>query len=111
MITNGGYGGVQFALAHGVPLVVAGDTEDKPEIAARVAWSGAGINLRTGRPAQAAIAEAVRSVLAESDYRAGAGRLRDELAACTPLESISRALEAAVAETEAHPRRTDVWAG
>ena len=49
MITNGGYGGVQFALAHGVPLVVAGATEEKPEIAARVAWSGAGINLKTNR--------------------------------------------------------------
>ena len=36
MLTNGGYGGVQYALAHGVPLVVAGDTEDKPEVAARV---------------------------------------------------------------------------
>ncbi len=38
--------GVQQALAHGVPLVVAGDSEDKPEVAARVQWSGAGLNLR-----------------------------------------------------------------
>ena len=37
MVTNGGYGGVQLALAHGVPLVVAGNTEEKGEIAARVA--------------------------------------------------------------------------
>ena len=37
MVTNGGYGGVHFALAHGVPLVVAGQTEDKTEICARVA--------------------------------------------------------------------------
>jgi len=29
-----------------VLLVVAGDTEDGPEIAARVAWSALGINLR-----------------------------------------------------------------
>ena len=42
MVTNGGYGAVQRALSTGVPLVVAGDTEDKPEVAARVAWSGAG---------------------------------------------------------------------
>ena len=25
MVTNGGYGGVQMALAHGVPLIVAGN--------------------------------------------------------------------------------------
>jgi hypothetical protein len=29
MIANGGYGGVQFALAHGAPLIVAGATEEK----------------------------------------------------------------------------------
>ena len=50
MVTNGGYGAVQRALSTGVPLVVAGNTEDKPEVAARVAWTGAGINLRTGTP-------------------------------------------------------------
>ena len=48
LVTNGGYGAVQRALATGVPVVVAGSTEDKPEVAARVAWSGAGINLKTG---------------------------------------------------------------
>lgn len=47
MVTNGGYGGVQYALAHGVPLIVAGATEDKPEIAARVAFAGVGVNMRT----------------------------------------------------------------
>ncbi len=38
MVTNGGYGAVQRALSTGVPLVVAGNTEDKPEVAAR--WHG-----------------------------------------------------------------------
>ncbi|HLL54705.1 MAG TPA: glycosyltransferase, partial [Myxococcaceae bacterium] len=45
MITNCGYGGVQLALAHGVPLIGAGTTEEKPEIANRIAWSGVGLNL------------------------------------------------------------------
>ena len=100
MITNGGYGGVQFALANGVPLVVAGDTEDKPEIAARVAWSGAGINLRTGRPAPEAIRGAVHRILDGAGYRASAQRLRDELAACNPLTAIGAALENAVATAD-----------
>jgi UDP:flavonoid glycosyltransferase YjiC (YdhE family) len=47
-VTNGGYGGVQMALAHGKPIVVCGATEDKPEVGARVAWSGAGIQPRRG---------------------------------------------------------------
>ena len=58
-ITNGGWGGTLALLAHGIPLVVAGGDLDKPEVAARVAWSGAGVNLRTGRPRSAAIAAAV----------------------------------------------------
>jgi MGT family glycosyltransferase len=98
MITNGGYGGVQFALSRGVPLVVAGDTEDKPEIAARVAWSGVGISLSTGSPKADAIAAAVRRVLTEPEFRTAAGRLRDELAATTPLETITGALAQAVDE-------------
>jgi MGT family glycosyltransferase len=97
MVTNGGYGGVQFALAHGVPLVVAGDTEEKPEIAARVAWSGVGISLHTGRPSQDVVAQAVDKVLSEPGYRARAAQMRAELATCTPLESIEAAVRAAVA--------------
>ena len=68
MVTNGGYGGVQQALAHGVPLVVAGDSEEKPEVAARVRWSGAGIDLRTGRPSPDQVAGAVRHVLTEPTF-------------------------------------------
>jgi MGT family glycosyltransferase len=75
MVTNGGYGGVQMALSYGVPVVVAGDTEDKPEVAARVAWSGAGINLRTGKPSPTRVRNAVRAVLAQGSYRARAKQL------------------------------------
>ena len=89
MVTNGGYGGVQQALAHGVPLVVAGDSEDKPEVAARVQWSGAGINLHTGRPSPAMVARAVRRVLARDSYRQRARELQAEIAATDPLGTIS----------------------
>jgi UDP:flavonoid glycosyltransferase YjiC (YdhE family) len=71
-VTNGGFGGVQQALSAGVPAVVAGATEDKPEVAARIAWSGAGINLRTGSPRPRRIRRAVRQVLAEPRYAAAA---------------------------------------
>lgn len=77
MITNGGWGGVLAALAHGVPLVVAGGDLDKPEAAARVAWAGAGIDLRTGRPRPRAILDARRRVSRDAAIR---GRSR-ELAA------------------------------
>jgi MGT family glycosyltransferase len=75
MVTNGGYGAVQRALSMGVPLVVAGDTEDKPEVAARVAWTGSGVNLNTGTPTPRTVRAAVREVLNDGRYRRGARAL------------------------------------
>jgi len=80
MVTNGGYGGTQLALAHGIPLVVAGETEDKREVAARVEWSGAGINLRKQRPSPQAIREAVKEVLENPAYRRHAKRIQADFA-------------------------------
>ena len=100
MVTNGGYGGVQQALAHGVPLVVAGDSEDKPEVAARVQWSGAGINLRTGRPSAAMVARAVRRVLSRASYRRRARALAAEIAASDPLGDITTVLAGLCARRE-----------
>jgi UDP:flavonoid glycosyltransferase YjiC (YdhE family) len=79
MVTNGGYGGVLAALRHDVPLVLAGGDLDKPEIAVRVGWHGAGIDLRTGRPRPGAVGDAVRAVLADDDYGRAAARLGAEL--------------------------------
>jgi len=96
MVSNGGYGGVQRALAHGVPLVVAGSSEDKPEVAARVAWSGAGIDLHTGRASETLIRTAVRTVLDDPSYRLRAERLRDETALLAdPVDVVVEHLEAA----------------
>lgn len=81
LVTNGGYGSVQSALAHGVPLVVAGTGEDKAEVATRVAWSGAGINLHSNEPTAAMVATAVRKVVREPRYRARARLLAEEMAA------------------------------
>ena len=101
MITNGGYGGTQRALAEGLPVIVAGDREDKPEVAARVAWAGVGINLRTGSPTPRAIRKAVRQVLSDPSYKEAAGRLASEYARYDSLPKIASELET----TEAGPPR------
>ena len=80
LVTNGGYGTVQQALAHGVPIVVAGATEEKPEVAARIAWAGVGVRLRAHSPTQARIRAAVRSVLGESRYKHRARAISQEMA-------------------------------
>jgi UDP:flavonoid glycosyltransferase YjiC (YdhE family) len=96
-VTNGGYGGVQQALAHGVPMVVAGGSEEKPEIAARVAWCGAGIDLRTGTPSERKLRKAVRRVLAEPAFRERAQRMAAEMAKCDAVASAVAAIEATLA--------------
>jgi len=79
-LTNGGYGGICIALAHGVPVIAAGTTEDKMEVANRVAHSGVGLNLRTNRPSPAQLRSAVRRLLTEPSFAAHAGAIMDELA-------------------------------
>ncbi|MBD3943405.1 glycosyltransferase [Microbacterium sp. NEAU-LLC] len=78
-ITNGGWGGTIAMLGQGIPLVVAGGDLDKPEVAARVAWSGAGVNLRTGTPKATAVGAAVDRVLAEPSFREASARVGAQL--------------------------------
>jgi UDP:flavonoid glycosyltransferase YjiC (YdhE family) len=80
MVTNGGYNGVQAALAYGVPLVAAGQTEEKPEICARIEWSGVGINLKTKTPTQTQLKNAVKKILAEPHYRQKAKLIQADIA-------------------------------
>lgn len=92
IVTNGGYGGVQRALAHGVPLVVAGQTEDKIEVTARVGWSGVGINLRTNAPTPAKVASAVERVLREPRYREAAARIGADIRGTDALATLDHVL-------------------
>jgi MGT family glycosyltransferase len=92
-VTNGGYGGVNQALSMGVPLVVAGDTEDKAFVASRVAWTGAGISLGTSRPTSREVRSAVCEVLRDQTYRHHARRLQNRFADYDTLDHITGYVE------------------
>ncbi len=79
LLTNGGFGSIQIALAHGVPVVAIGKTEEKPEIANRVNYAGVGIGLDVLIPTETQIREAVRTVLSVPAYAARAEAMRYEL--------------------------------
>jgi UDP:flavonoid glycosyltransferase YjiC (YdhE family) len=100
-VTNGGYGGVHYAMEHGVPIVIAGTTEDKTEVSARVAWTGVGISLGTNRPTEQAIADAVRTVLLDGHYAEASARVGAAIRASSGLDGVERAVVAAT-----QPRRT-----
>jgi UDP:flavonoid glycosyltransferase YjiC (YdhE family) len=92
MITNGGYGTVSQALRLGVPIVVGGITEDKAEVAARIAWSGVGINLGTSTPTIEAIREAADTVLDGSEHRLKAKALATEFERYDPAAELLKLL-------------------
>jgi len=96
-ITNAGFGGVQYALSHGVPMVAAGDVADKPEVAMRIAWSGVGLNLRTGSPTPEAIGTAVDRILADPSFRERAAVIAELIAEYRTLDTIEEELAAASA--------------
>ncbi|MEH1166869.1 nucleotide disphospho-sugar-binding domain-containing protein [Micromonospora sp. CPCC 205539] len=104
LVTNGGYGGVQTALYYGVPLVVAGASEDKPEVAARVEWTGTGVNLRTSRPGIIELRAAVQTVLHDPGYRSQAEVMAKEIGQYNPFDAIADIIDEAAGGT-ARPGR------
>ena len=78
IVNNGGYGTIQHAFSAGVPMVLAGMSEDKPEACARAAWTGAAINLATNQPKPSQVREAVEKVLDTPTFKARALQLRKQ---------------------------------
>ncbi|HEX4164825.1 MAG TPA: nucleotide disphospho-sugar-binding domain-containing protein [Bryobacteraceae bacterium] len=92
-VTNGGFGAVNLALSKGVPMVVAGETENKIFTAGRVSWTGTGIDLGTGRPSSEQIRTAVHAVLGDRRYKDNAARLQREFARYNAFDLITKTLQ------------------
>lgn len=93
-VTNGGFQGVQAALSHGIPMVTAGESEDKPEVCARLQLTGASLDLATATPEPSAIRSAVRRVLEEPSFRISAAALAQEAAEAGGAHGAVDAIEA-----------------
>jgi UDP:flavonoid glycosyltransferase YjiC (YdhE family) len=102
-VTNGGYGGVQYALRYGVPVITTSGQEDKPEVAARIAWSGAGRRLKTNRPTPAAVRAAVRSVLDKPGYRARAQAIAASIARIDSTTILAQLVDDLTSKNHATP--------
>jgi UDP:flavonoid glycosyltransferase YjiC (YdhE family) len=113
-VTNGGYGGVQYALRYGVPIVAAaGSHEDKPEVLARIAWSGVGRRIRTDAPKPAVIREAVRAVLHDHRFQDAAQRIAERMAASRGVHRLAEIVDGQITDprSRAHPPPCRVSAG
>ncbi|WP_155293761.1 glycosyltransferase [Rhodococcoides fascians] len=91
VITNGGFGTVQQALAHRAAVIVAPGGEDKREVAARVAFFGVGVDMGTRRPTPHQIRSAVDTVLASSTMSHAVDSLAEAIARYDPFSVLTRA--------------------
>ena len=91
-VTNGGYTGVTLALAHGVPLVQVGSSEEKAEIGARIAWSKVGVRLRW-RPTRWRLRCEVRRALDDPAIRTAVDGMRASFARHDAAGEAADALE------------------
>ncbi|KAK0657802.1 hypothetical protein B0T16DRAFT_402568 [Cercophora newfieldiana] len=77
-VHNGGYGAVQHGIAHGVPMVVAGEGMDKVENAKRIERCGVGLNLGPPGPSVEDVKKAIDMVLDDERYQHVAVSLRSQ---------------------------------
>jgi len=96
-VTNGGYGGVQYALRYGLPIVATGGKEDKPEVGARVAWSGVGRRIRSERPTPSALRRDILAVLNQPRYQQASRRVAAEMAAAPGFTGLADIVDRLVA--------------
>ncbi|MBD2825511.1 glycosyltransferase [Xenorhabdus szentirmaii] len=88
-ITNGGYGSLNSAVRHGVPMVVAGTGDGKLEAVARVIWSKCGISLHTDTPSELQLYRAVTRILSSPVWHQQAQIIKADYDAHNALELIT----------------------
>ena len=77
--------------------MAAGVSEDKPLVNQRVAWTGTGIDLKTGSPSPEQIRSAVREILSKPTYSERARSLGTEIAKTDALKSITEIVRTVLA--------------
>lgn len=92
MVCHGGSGTVRGGLSAGVPMAVLPLFADQPYNAARIAQLGAGIALPQGPGGVAGMAEAVRALLGDERYAAGAAAVAANVRALPTVDTAAEIL-------------------
>ncbi|KAF3905078.1 hypothetical protein AA313_de0209288 [Arthrobotrys entomopaga] len=97
-VNSGGFGSTQQALYYGVPLILVGVGEDKPENNARVQWTGAAINLNCQTAKSKDISEAVMKMIHDESYSKRAKYFSEQYSKINPLELVEQNIQEAIRE-------------
>jgi UDP:flavonoid glycosyltransferase YjiC (YdhE family) len=93
LVSTGGFQASQWCLAAGVPMVIHGQSEDKPEVGKRVEWAGYGKNLSGGPASPERFRQAISEVLVNPRYREQAHRLARQAALHDPATAAAQIIE------------------
>ncbi|KAI1333049.1 hypothetical protein F5Y16DRAFT_354666 [Xylariaceae sp. FL0255] len=93
-ISNGSYGVFSHCVAHGVPMVLSGYTEDKIALGMRGEFAGFALNLGMEQQSPQAFEKGVDVILNDPRYKARAMQLRAEAEEFDALATVERQLRA-----------------
>jgi MGT family glycosyltransferase len=96
MITHAGLNSTLECLAAGVPMVAIPITNDEPAVAARIAWTGAGLVVPMSDCGDGRVQRAIGEVLRNPSYRGSARRMQQEIAEVNGLERAADIVEEAL---------------
>ncbi|KAM7196870.1 glycosyltransferase [Naviculisporaceae sp. PSN 640] len=91
-VTNAGYNGYMHGIMNGVPMIMAGEVADKAETSARAEYAGIAVNLRTPKPTEEMLLNAVDKILSDGTFKEKIMVLKAENEACDPFGDIERAI-------------------
>ncbi|KAK1958865.1 UDP-Glycosyltransferase/glycogen phosphorylase [Colletotrichum sublineola] len=77
-VSNAGYGALTHAVRNGVPVVLAGESQEKVEVTMRAVYAGLGVSLATQTPTAERIRKGADEVLRDTKYRKAAIKLKSE---------------------------------
>ncbi|KAI0967625.1 glycosyltransferase family 1 protein [Xylaria arbuscula] len=93
-ISNGSYGVFSHCIAHGVPMVLSGHTEDKMVVGMRGEYAGFAVNLGKEQQTPEAFAKGVDTILTDPKFKARAMQLKAEAEEFNALDTVERELRA-----------------
>ncbi|KAI0868610.1 glycosyltransferase family 1 protein [Hypoxylon argillaceum] len=93
-VSNGSYGVFSHCVAHGVPMVLSGHTEDKIALGMRGDYAGFAFNLGAEQQTPESFAKGVDTVLTNPKFKTRAMQLKAEAEAFDALGTVERELRA-----------------
>ncbi|KAK1718910.1 hypothetical protein BDP67DRAFT_393861 [Colletotrichum lupini] len=93
-VSNGGYGALTHAVRNGVPIVLAGESEEKIEVTMRAVYAGLGVSLSTQRPSTDQIRHGVDRIFQDTKFKKAAMKLKHENDGMDALAAVERKVRA-----------------